>query len=573
MTAPRRGRTTNERILAVLAVGLGLLGVLWARCVYLQVLDPRGYAKIADAQHRVTQPLHAIRGTITDRHGRPLALSIAAPSVFADARRVHEKSTMASRLARLTGKDAAAIRHRLERDKGFVWIARQVDYELLPTLMELRDAGIGTQEELRRVYPQGRLGAHLLGFVNVDHQGLEGLELSFNASLRGEDGITSTLRDAKGDSLVGPWTRHVEPVDGGDLALTIDSVVQQAAEEALDWGAKKFRARGGSIIVMDPYSGEILAMANYPTYDPNEPGKASPERRRNRAVTDLFEPGSIFKIVTAAALLETGKVRPEETFFCENGAWPTVSGHVLHDHHGHGTLTFREVISLSSNIGTAKAAQRLTPEELYGFIRAFGFGRKTGIDVPGEISGIVPNPKTWWKVSMYNIPIGQGIAVTPIQLAVMTSIIANGGLRVTPHVISSVRAPGGRVIRPSRRPEPERVLSYATATTMQSILTDAIESGTGQLAKVQGLTVAGKTGTAQKLEPSGRYSHSRYVASFVGFGPVPDSRVVITVSMDEPRTTYFGGTVSAPMFRRIIEQLAAYWGLERHAPAQVARAS
>ncbi|MDP3768215.1 MAG: penicillin-binding transpeptidase domain-containing protein, partial [Dehalococcoidia bacterium] len=304
MTAPRRGRTTNERILAVLAVGLGMLGVLWLRCVYLQVLDPRGYAKSAEAQHRITQPLPAERGTITDRNNRPLAVSIAAPSVFADARRVGEKSAMASRLARLTGGDAGVIRKRLERDKGFVWIARQVDYELMPTLLDLRDAGIGTQEELRRVHPQGRLGAHLLGFVNIDHQGLEGLELTFNRSLRGQDGFTSTLRDAKGDLLVGPWTRHTDPVDGGDLQLTIDSVVQQAAEEALDWGAKTFRAKGGSVIVMDPYTGEILAMANYPTYDPGAPGKASPERRRNRAVTDLFEPGSIFKIVTAAALLE-----------------------------------------------------------------------------------------------------------------------------------------------------------------------------------------------------------------------------------------------------------------------------
>ncbi len=563
--APRR--TTNDRILGALLVGWVLLGMLWVRCLDLQILRAGPYVRAARAQHQVTQPLPARRGAILDRHGRPLAVSVLVPSVTANPRQMSDKGPVAQRLADMVGGNPADIRRRLEKDKGFVWVARQVDPSLTPQLVAMRRAGVGIEEEPRRLYPQGHLAAHLLGFVNIDHQGLEGLEMAFNGTLRGREGWQATRRDAKGDLLFGPWTTRLDPQAGYDIVLTIDDVVQQAAEEALAWGAKKFKAKGGSVVILDPYTGEVLAIANHPSYDPNEPGKASPDRRRNRAVTDLFEPGSIFKVVTAAALFEEGRVSPEETFDCEQGVWPTVAGHVLHDHHGHGTLSFRDVIRLSSNIGTAKAAQRLTPDELYRYVRAFGFGEQTGVEALGEISGMVPHPTKWWKVSMYNIPIGQGVAVTPMQLAVMTSVIANGGLRVRPTLIKAIRSEDGTVVRTPLRRDPERVISYATATLLQSILTDVVESGTGQLAKVQGLTVAGKTGTAQKIEPSGRYSHSRYVASFVGFGPVPDSHFVIVVSMDEPRPAYFGGSVSAPMFKRIVERLAGYWAAERPEPS------
>jgi cell division protein FtsI (penicillin-binding protein 3) len=560
-----RTRSCNDRIAGFLAVSIGLAGVLWLRCVGLQVFEARRYRAVGRSQHMLTERLLAQRGAIVDRAGRPLAQSVRVPSVFANARQVGDKQDLAVQLARLVDQDPAAVQRQLERDKGFVWIARQVDPQLSPQLATLRRAGVGTREELKRIYPQGMFASHLLGFVGVDHQGLEGLELTFNGILGGQDGWRGTLRDAKGDPILGPWTRETPPVAGYDVVLTLDSVVQQVAEDALDWGVRKHHAKGGSVLVLDPASGAVLAMANRPSYDPNRPGRVSADRRRNRTVTDQFEPGSIFKVVTAAALLEEGRVSPEETFFCEQGAWPTVAGHVLHDHHGHGTLSFENIIALSSNIGTAKAAQRLTPDELYRYIRAFGFGRRTGMDVPGEVNGQVPPTRNWWKVSMYNIPIGHGVAVTPAQLAVMTAAVANGGLRVRPYVIDRIQDAEGRVLRAEPRPEPERILSPETAATLQRILTTAIESGTGQPAKIKGLTVAGKTGTAQKIEPSGRYSHSRYVASFVGFGPVPDSRFVIVVNVDEPRGTYFGGTVAAPVFKRIIESLRSYWGLERHA--------
>jgi cell division protein FtsI (penicillin-binding protein 3) len=564
-------KTTNDRIIGVLLVCLGMLGVLWARCVWIQVVAAPRYAAVADGQHEARQVLRAKRGSIYDRNGRPLAVSLPTPSVFANARRVSAKRETAQRLAGVIKRDAKMIEQRLERDKGFVWVARQVDYGMTPNLLAMRNDGIGIVEEMKRVYPQDRLAAHLLGFTDIDQRGLENLELEFNGALQGQDGWRATLRDAKGELLMGPWTRETPPVDGYDLVLTIDSVVQEVAEEALDWGVKKYHAKGGSVIVMDPATGAILAMANRPGFDPNNPSKGSVDNRRNRAVTDLFEPGSIFKIVTAAALLEEGKITPEEQIFCENGAWPTVARHVLHDHKPHANLSFHDVIMLSSNIGTAKAALRLKPDELYRYIRLFGFGQPTGIDIPGEVSGLLSPPAKWSKLTPYIIPIGQEIATTPIQLAVMTAAVANGGLRVHPHIVERVQTPDGRVVRAYGGSEPVRIFSERTATTLQTILQSVVESGTGQLANVQGLTVAGKTGTAQKLEPTGRYSHSRFVASFVGFGPVPDARFVITVSIDEPRPLYFGGVVSAPVFKRVVERLASYWELDRVDGAQVVR--
>lgn len=560
-------RPTNDRIIGAMLVGLALVGVLWVRCVWLQLLAAPHYASYALAQQQLAEPLPARRGTIYDRAGRPLAISVPVPSVYANARQVKAKGDLAQRLSHTVQGNREMIRRRLEKDKGFVWIARQVDPGLAPSLLALRSEGVGLLEEPKRFYPHGRLAGHLLGFVDIDQQGLEGLELALNGALQGQSGWRSTLRDAKGDRLIGPWTTQTDAVDGYDLVLTIDGVVQEVAEDALAWGVKKYHAKGGSVIVMDPLTGAILALANAPAYDPNHPAEASAESRRNRAVTDLFEPGSIFKVVTAAALFEEGRITPEEPIFCENGKFAIPGRHTLHDHTPHGTMPFKDVIKFSSNIGTVKAAQRLTPKELHHAITTFGFGRRTGIDMPGEVSGIVPPTNRWSKTSPYNIPIGQGVAVTPIQLAVMTAAVANGGLQVQPHIVDRLQTPEGQLVRSHVVREPVRIIRRDVAETLQSILASVVESGTGQLAKVQGLTVAGKTGTAQKIEPTGRYSHSRYVASFVGFGPVPDSRFVIVVSMDEPRPMYFGGVVSAPMFKRMVEQLASYWNLEREPDA------
>ena len=556
------GGTSNQRLLGLCAGFLALLGVLWIRCVWLQVLQSARLAKLAAVQHHVSRPLPAQRGTIYDRTGRALAMSVRMPSVFANPRQMDDKADVAVQLASVLGGGQQLMAQRLDRNKGFVWLARQVDPDLKEELLPLRREGIGLVEESKRVYPNGTMAAHLLGDVDIDEKGLEGLELGFNGLLQGSAGWLSTIRDAKGDLLIGPWSTQIESQAGLELVLTIDGVVQSVAEEALAWGVEKFHAKGGSLIVMDPHSGAILALANQPSFDPNHPGRAKPDARRNRAITDLAEPGSVFKVVTASALLEEHLARLDERVFCEQGSYHTVGHHVLHDHTSHGSLSFQDVITYSSNIGTAKLAQRLTPETLYRYIRLFGFGQKTGIEAPGEVSGIVPPPAKWSKLSPFIIPIGQEVAVTPMQLAVMLSAIANGGWKVQPHLIARIQDVGGQLVRASRAHAPQRILSLETADQVQTMLTSVVESGTGQLAKVQGLTVAGKTGTAQKLEPAGHYSHSRFVASFVGYGPVPDPRFVMVVTVDEPHPQYFGGSVSAPIFRRVVEQLVSYWELK-----------
>ncbi len=402
----------------------------------------------------------------------------------------------------------------------------------------------------------------MLGFVNIDQQGLEGMELVFNGALAGSDGWRWDLKDARGQPLEGPWSQQVDPQTGYDVVLTIDHVIQQVAEETLRWGVDKFHAKGGSITIMNPDTGAILAMANWPDYNPNQANLSDIENRRNRAVTDLFEPGSTFKVVTAAALLEEGLITPDEEIYCENGAYATAGRHILHDHRPHGTLAFKDVIRVSSNIGVAKAAHRLEADKLYEYFKAFGFGEKSGVDLPGEVSGILAPPERWSKLSQYIIPIGHEVSVTPIQLAVMLAVFANGGKRVQPYIVDRIQDSEGNVVRQHESTPPEPIISRETAEIVRNMMVEVVASGTGRQARVEGITVAGKTGTAQKLESNGRYSHSRFVASFVGFGPVPDARFVMVVNMDEPRPIYFGGAVSAPMFKRIVRKLSSYLELK-----------
>ena len=561
------GRTTNDRLAAV-CTGFGvLLALLWLRCAWLQVLGNGRLSRLGQAQHWTSRPLVAERGTIFDHGGRVLAMSTRVPSVFANARKIPSKNQLAARMAKILGRDPKSLSKRMAKDKGFVWLARHIDPELEDSFDQFRRDGVGLMEEPKRVYPQGRLAAHLLGFVDVDQHGLEGLELAYNGMLHGRTGWLSTMRDARGQLLFGPWTVYAQPQTGYNVVSTIDSVVQAAAEDALAWGIDEFHAKGGSLVVMDPATGAILAIANQPDFDANQPGNRPIESRRLRAITDVAEPGSVFKVVTASALLQEGLVKPEERFYCEEGSWHTIGHHILHDHRPHGWLTFREVIQNSSNIGTSKAAQRLPPETLYRYIRGFGFGQRTGVELRGEVNGIIPPPGRWSKLSPFIIPIGQEVATTPVQLAGMMSIVANGGWKVHPHVVERIEDDDGRVVHARADAERERFLRADVVEQLQPMLTGVVESGTGQLAKVPGLTIAGKTGTAQKLEPNGRYSHSRFVASFVGYGPVPDPRFVMVVCIDEPHPLYFGGVVAAPVFRRVVEQLASYWDLKPAGPA------
>jgi cell division protein FtsI/penicillin-binding protein 2 len=400
------------------------------------------------------------------------------------------------------------------------------------------------------------LTSHVIGFAGLDNTGLEGIELYYDKYLKGQPGWALFLRDARQKKL-DLWEEMVLPKDGYDVVLTIDEVIQYIAESQLDKAIKTYHARAASIVVMDPHTGAILALASRPTYDSNVYRDADKDCLRNRAICDLFEPGSVFKIVTASAALEEKKVDEADKFFCENGAY-RVATHTLHDHRPHGWLTFREVIEQSSNIGTTKVAQVLGPDTVYKYVKLFGFGAKSKIDLPGEISGMAKEPRYWSKVSIGAIPIGQEVGVTALQLASAISVIANGGQLMQPYVVAEIRDKFGEKIKEIPPIMVRKAVSLDTAERVKQMLVGVVENGTGKLGRIEGLSAAGKTGTAQKLEPDGTYSHDKYVASFIGFAPAQEPLVAIAVVMDEPRPYYFGGVVAAPVFKNVAGDTVKY---------------
>jgi len=477
-------------------------------------------------------------------------------SLYAVPNAIKDKENVINQLLPILGVERSYLKERLYRKKEFIWLARKLPPEKSAAIKKLNIKGLGFLKETKRVYPNSYLASHVIGFSGTDNTGLEGAERDFNKYLKGQPGWAIFLRDARQKKL-DIWEKMVLPVDGMDLVLTIDEVIQYIAERELDKAFKKYNAKGASIVVMDPHTGRILALANRPTYDLNNHSGISRDAMRNRSICDLFEPGSVFKIVTASAALEEGKVTEEDVFFCENGAYK-VGGRILHDHTSHGNLTFRQVIEESSNIGTVKVAQILGPDTVYRYLRAFGFGSELGIDLSGEISGMIKPVRAWSKTSITAIPIGQEVGVTALQLASAISVIANGGQLMKPYIIDSVRDETGRVIKQNKPVLIRKAISTDTALRIKKILTGAVEEGTGKLAKVRGYSAAGKTGTAQKLEANGAYSHSKFVASFIGFAPAEDPLLAIVVTVDEPHPYYFGGVVAAPVFQNVAGDVIRY---------------
>jgi cell division protein FtsI/penicillin-binding protein 2 len=400
------------------------------------------------------------------------------------------------------------------------------------------------------------VASHILGFAGLDNVGLEGLELYYDKFLKGESGFALFLRDARQKKL-DLWEKMVLPRDGYDLILTIDEVIQFIAERELDKTFKAHHAKGASIVVMSAHTGAILGLANRPTFDLNDYDNVNKDQMRDRAICDLFEPGSVFKIVTASAALEEKKVSEQDRFFCENGSYK-VASHILHDHRPHGWLTFREVIEQSSNIGTTKVAQILGNDILYRYIKLFGFGQKSAVDLPGEIQGMARPPGAWSKISISAIPIGQEVGVTALQLVSAISVIANGGQLMKPYILSEIRDKFGETIKKNSPQMIRKVISVDTANRVKSILNGVIENGTGKLAKLNGYSAAGKTGTAQKLEANGTYSHNKFIASFIGFAPVEDPVIAVAIVVDEPRPYYFGGVVAAPVFKNVANDVLRY---------------
>ncbi|MDP8262546.1 MAG: penicillin-binding transpeptidase domain-containing protein [Candidatus Ancaeobacter aquaticus] len=535
-----------------------LFCALIVRLVFVQYIYNDIFSSKARKQHTMSIKLTPKRGEIYDAKGRVLAMSVPSISVFTVPQEIKDIDVTAQKLSSLLDVDIDRIKKQLSKNKTFVYIKRKVEREKAQKLKELDLAGIYFHEENKRYYPNGSLLSHVLGFVNIDNEGLEGIELSLNRYLKGAPGFRLSEKDAAGREIIPHRFREVLPLDGNDVYLTIDEVIQHIAETELAAAIEKFKPIGASVVVVNPKNGDILAMANWPTYDPNMFSESDPSQRRNRSVTDFFEPGSTFKTITGVSALNEGVVTLSDRFFCENGAW-RVSGHTLHDSHSYGSLTFQEIIKVSSNIGICKVAKRLKEKIFYRYMKDFGFGARTGIDFPGEVTGILRHPKHWSKLSMAALPMGQELTVTPLQLTMAYAAVANGGILVKPRLIRKIAAKDGTVMKEYLARPVRRVVSQKATQDITTALKDVVGvTGTARRARLEGYSIAGKTGTAQKIGPDGRYSHTDFFASFIGFVPADNPQVVILVSLNEPKPHYYGGVVAAPAFKNIAARVLKY---------------
>jgi len=538
-------RSSNRRIRLLLALSLLVFAGTLARAVWLQGVQAGTLERMASRQQRETIEIPAGRGTIFDRKGEPLAIGEQATTVYADPRQIEDPRRVAIAAAKALGLDANELYEQLaDRARHFVYVKRKADPVQAAKLEQQALAGLGFYAEELRTYPQRGVAAHVLGFAGVDNKGLDGLERFLDSSLAGKPGSETIVKDPLGRSIDVIATRPEQP--GKDVFLTLDHRLQAQVEQVLRDTVRTSRAKAGTAIVLDPLTGAVLAMATAPGFDLNRFGNASAERRRNRAVTDTYEPGSTFKLVTVSAALSEKLVTPLTAFTL--GTSIQVADRVIHEHEPRATqqMTVAQILSQSSNVGTITLAQLLGQTRLIDWIGRFGFGKPSAIDFPGESRGILPS--YWSGSTIGNVPIGQGIAVTPIQMAAAYGAIANDGVMRTPYLVD--RIGGKRAKRGSSR----RVVSRTVAAQVMTMLRDVVsaEGGTGAAAAVPGYTVAGKTGTAAKPEQGG-YSTSRYVASFVGIVPAKQPRLVVLVSIDEPQTAIWGGVVAAPAFSRIAQ--------------------
>jgi len=548
------------RIATLLAFFLVLFIALGSRAFQLQILSSKALKTLAAKQHTQSLQLQPDRGIIFDRNGEKLAATIMADSVCADPSKINSPGDAAKTLATALGMDRTFIQRKLSGQKNFCWIARRIAPEQADRVQELGIEGIFIVKEPKRFYPAGELAGHLIGFVGIDANGLEGLELKYDRQLKGDPEKLLWTRDAKGQRLY-PRVEKQEAAlkENYNLVLTIDSRIQHLVESRLKAAVKAKGAKGGFAIVMDPRTGEILALANEMGFDPNTFSTGNPAMGKNKAITDCFDPGSTFKPFLAAAALEEGVVKETDLFNCENGNY-IVADRVIHEaqRKRHGSLTFRQILKYSSNIGSVKVAERLGREKFYRYIRNFGFGVKTGIDLPGEVSGLLRPVENWTRVDAATIAFGQGISVTAIQLITALSSIANQGVLMKPFVVRGLVDRKGKLIQAYHPTMVRRIVSPETAKRLTHILTDVVgaEDGTGKHARIVNIAVAGKTGTSQKFDFARHvYSSERVKTSFMGFFPADDPQVAILVILDEPQRDRWGGVAAAPVFKEIGEQL------------------
>ncbi|HEX8153799.1 MAG TPA: penicillin-binding transpeptidase domain-containing protein [Thermoanaerobaculia bacterium] len=559
---------SQRRLLQLFAFLAAWAIVVIARLVQIQLVRHEHYQVRAERQQERTLALNPVRGSILDAHQRVLAESVVAESVCADPSAVDDRAATAKALAKVLGLAPRDIEAKLRGAGGFAWIARQLPLDVTAKVRALKLPGIYTIEEHRRSYPRGMLAANVIGYTGIDGEGLAGIESSLDEHVHGTAGKVTLLQDARrGMYLVGGDGANAAR-DGNHVVLTIDSVLQFIAERSLAKAVAQYRAAGGSAIVMDPRDGAILAMVSLPTFDPNRFREFGPDAWRNRAVQDMYEPGSTFKIVAASAGLEEGLVTPSQIIDCQNGAI-RIANVEINEHGGnrYGLMSFEDVIVHSSNVGTVKVALGLGSARMYDYIRRFGFGERTGIPLKGESPGILRKTDRWSAVSNASISIGQEIAATPLQVVRAMATVANGGVRVEPRLVDRVIDGDGKVLYRPERVEGKRVISEKTAAVLNEILKAVVLRGTGKNAALAEHIVAGKTGTAQKAGRGG-YSAHNFVASFAGYVPADRPRLVILVVVDEPRGAQYGGVIAAPVFREIAEASLRYLRVAPSIPAR-----
>lgn len=542
--------------------------VVVGRLVQIQIVRHEHYETRAARQHESTLTLTPERGSILDARGRILAESIGAVSIYADPQGVTDPEATARKLAAIPelGLVRRDLERRLRGHGEFAWVARQLSPEIAEKVRALKLDGVYELSEHRRSYPKGSLASNVLGYVNVDGEGLAGVEHSYERFVRGRSGKVTLLRDARRGRYMVSGQGSAASVDGRDVVLTIDEVIQFATETALGKAMSETQALGGVAIVMDPNDGAILAMASSPDFDPNRFRSFGPGAWRNRAIQDLYEPGSTFKIVMAVGGLEEGIVTPSQVVNCGPG-YIEVGRHRIREHDGnvYGSIPFEEVLVHSSNVGSVRVALDLGPARFHRYISTLGFGDRTGIDLPGEAAGIVRPTKRWSQLSNASMAIGQEIAATPLQILVAAASVANGGKLVRPHVVDRVIDENGSIRYRPLQKEPARIYSDRTAAVLNEMLKAVVSRGTGVNAALSRHVVAGKTGTAQKSGRGG-YAGNHHVASFVGYVPADRPRLAIIVVLDEPRGKYYGGQVAAPAFREIAETTLRYLGVPSAIP-------
>ena len=547
------GLHANVRVAVVALASVGWFALVLARLVDLQVIQHEEFAERALRQHAGSVEIPAPRGQLIDRHGRELAMSMQVDSIGIFSDHVSDPRGVSAALAEAVAVDENALRRRIERG-GFQWVKRMVTLAEAQRARALGLSFLQFEQESRRYYPYGSVAAQVLGTVGIDHTGQAGLEQQFESHLRGTPGRGVMQYDALQRRY--GWQEIQATKPGTDVLLNLDFELQSLADLELERAVRETKSQSGTIVLMRPSSGEILALASWPRFDPNRLSrtKADLENLRNFAVSSLVEPGSTFKVLTASAALEEGVVGVDEEFDCEmGGMW--IDGRRIRDHHPYGILKMPQVLMKSSNVGTIKIGYRVGSERLHEYIRRFGFGSKTGINLPGEIHGLVRPLKRWSDASLASLSMGQEVGVTAVQMAGLFAAIANGGSLVKPRVVRAIRQSSAMEV-PLQQPPAERVISQDTAATMQAILEQVVQNGTGRLAQIEGYRVAGKTGTAQMINPITRsYKDGSYLASFCGFAPVNDPAVVGVVMLFNPRGQfYYGGRIAAPVFSTVVRQ-------------------